>query len=159
MYNSVNEGTGFKEYLLRHTDGHRAAIIRFQFRSGTSMLDHHLPSHLRDRHSRAAEDGASHCPTCRCEDSVEDVPHALFLCESHAVMRASFLDSLREFSGASLYEAFIKLSPVHQTIALLRDDFMSSSADPSQVHRCVDRYLVDIVSHRADILGDSHMSV
>ena len=159
MYKSVNEGTGFKEFLLRHTDGHQAAMIRFQFRSGTSMLDHHLPSHLRDRHTRFAEDGPSGCPTCRSDDSVEDVTHALFCCEAHAAIRASFLDGLRESAGASLFAAFITLSPMHQTIALLRDDFMSSSADPSLVHRCVDSYLVDIVSHRAEILGDSNMFI
>ena len=151
LYKSVTEGIGIKEYLLRHTDGHRAAMIRFQFRSGTSMLHHHLPNHHRDRHSRADDDGPSGCPTCRTDDLVEDVPHALFCCVAHVALRASFLDSLRELVGASLYAAFITLSPMLRTFALLRDDFMSSVADPTIIHRRVDRYLVDIVSHRARV--------
>ena len=155
LYNRVTEGTGFKEYLLRHTDGHRAAMIRFQFRSGTSMLDYHLPSHHHVRHSRDLEDGPSGCPTCRTDDDdlVEDVPHALFCCVAHAALRASFLDSLRELVGASSFAAFMSLSPMCRSVALLRDDFMSSVADPTIVHRCVDKYLVDIVSHRVEIVG------
>ena len=148
LYNRVTEGTGFKEYLLRHTDGHRAAMIRFQFRSGTSMLDHHLPIHHHDRHFRDVEEGPSGCPTCRSESDVEDVPHALFSCPAHATIRATFLESLKELVEASLFAAFITSSPMHQTVALLRDDFMSLSADPSQVHRCVDRFITNIVSHR-----------
>ena len=35
----------------------------------------------------------------------------------------------------------------------MRDDFMSSVADPTIVHRCVDKYLVDIVSHRVEVVG------
>ena len=155
LYNRVTEGTGFKEYLLRHSDGHRAAMIRFQFRSGTSMLDYHLPSHHHVRHSRDLEDGPSGCPTCRTDDDdlVEDVPHALFCCVAHAALRASFLDSLRELVGASSSAAFMSLSPMCRSVALLRDDFMSSVADPTIVHRCVDKYLVDIVSHRVEVVG------
>lgn len=152
LYKSVTEGTGFKEYLLRHTDGHRAAMIRFQFRSGSSMLNHHLPRHHHDRHSRDAEDGPSNCPTCRCNDLVEDVPHALFSCGPHAAMRASFLASLKELVGAPLFAAFIDLCPMERTVALLRDDFMSSCADPSRVHCCVDQYFVDITSNRAQLV-------
>ena len=155
LYNRVTEGTGFKEYLLRHSDGHRAAMIRFQFRSGTSMLDYHLPSHHHVRHSRDLEDGPSGCPTCRTDDDdlVEDVPHALFCCVAHAALRASFLDSLRELVGASSFATFMSLSPMCRSVALLRDDFMSSVADPTIVHRCVDKYLVDIVSHRVEVVG------
>ena len=47
LYNRVTEGAGLKEYLCRHTDGHRAAKIRFQFRSGTSMLTHHRADSAR----------------------------------------------------------------------------------------------------------------
>ena len=100
----------------------------------------------------AAEDGPSGCPTCHTDDLVEDVPHALFCCVAHAALCASFLDSLRELVGASLFAAFISLSPMHRTVALLRDDFMSSVADPTIIHRCVDRYLIDIVSNRAQIV-------
>ena len=37
----IYEGPGFKEYLQRDTRGQQAAQLRFQLRSGTSMLRHH----------------------------------------------------------------------------------------------------------------------
>ena len=99
------------------------------------MLDDHLPSNHHDRHSRDLENGPSGCPTCRTDDDdlVEDVPHALFCCVAHAAQRASFLDSLREFVGASSFAAFMSLSPMCRSVALLRDDFMSSVANPTIV--------------------------
>ena len=86
LYNRMIECTEFKDYLLRHDDGHWAAMIRFQLRSRTSMLEHHLPSRYRDHHSRDVEEGPSGCPTCRSDDDdlVEDFPHALFCYVAHA---------------------------------------------------------------------------
>ena len=156
LYNRVTEGTRFMEYALRHTDGHQAAIIRLQFRPGISMLDYHLPSHHYDRHSRHLEDGSSVCPTCRTHDDdlVEDVPHALFCSVTHgALLRATFLDSLTELADAPFFASFMSLSPMRRSVALLRDDFMSSVANYTIVHRRVDKYLVDIVSRRVDIVG------
>lgn len=50
--------------------------------------------------------------------------------------------------------AFNTLFPSHQTVALLRDDFMSLSAHPSQVHSCVDRYFIDISHIELRLLVD-----
>lgn len=41
LYQRVYEGPGFRQYLQRSTHGQRAAQMRFQLRSGTSMLRQH----------------------------------------------------------------------------------------------------------------------
>lgn len=151
LYNRVNEGAGLKEYLLRHSDGHRAAKIRFQFRSGTSMLAHHRADYLRNH---AHEDDSDACPTCAHADVMEDVPHVLFQCAAYAEFRTALFESLRELAGAALFDAFLALSPFERAASFLRDEFMSEVPDllPA-IHRLVDSFLVDLVSHRTFLLS------
>jgi hypothetical protein len=147
LYNRVTEGAGVKEYLCRHSDGHRATKIRFQFRSGTSMLTHHRADYLR---AHADEEA---CPTCDRAEFVEDVPHVLFVCPAYAVLRSAFFASLRELVGGQQFDAFLALSPFEQAASFLRDDFMSGVPDQLHaVHRLGDTFLVDIVSLRTSLL-------
>ena len=90
---------------------------------------------------------------CTCtQHVVEDIPHALFCCAAHALLRASFLGYLRGLVGASLLGAFMRFSPICWSVALLRDDFMSSIANSTTIHCCVYNYLVVTVSHRIEIV-------
>ena len=62
LYQRIYEGPGFREYLQRSTEGQQAAQIRFQLRSGTSMLRQH-DSRFRDQPSHDTEDRI--CPACK----------------------------------------------------------------------------------------------
>lgn len=151
MYNRVNEGAGMKEFLLRHSDGHHAARIRFQFRSGANLLAHHCADYRR---AHADEDEPTVCPTCAQDGTVEDVSHVLFVCPAYAVLRAALFESLREAVGARLVDAFLALPPMERAVSFLRDDFLTGvPGHKPAVHRPVDRFLVDLVARRTTLLA------
>ena len=80
IYNRVNEGPGVKQYLLRSSGRLQAAQIRFQFRPGTSMLQHHCSRFRNSHHADDDEGENSRCLLCQGEDTVESVQHVLFQC-------------------------------------------------------------------------------
>ena len=157
LYNRVIEGTGFKEYLLRHADGHQAAMIRFHFRSETFMLDYHLPSHHRWLI-------ITWPPLPRFWGCIGHMAHRvaplaaplmmiswrmflmlfLLLCSSCSpaciVNVLRFVERVRwSFILCSLHhDKFVSHVSVRRPI--LRDDFMSSVANHIIVHRCVDKH-------------------
>ena len=80
LYQRIYEGPGFREYLQRNTDGQQAARVRFQLRSGTSMLRQH-DSRFRDQPSH---DRADHiCPACKEIDSIQSIQHVLLHCPAY----------------------------------------------------------------------------
>ena len=85
LYQRVYEGPGYRQYLQRSTQGQRAAQIRFQLRSGTSMLRQH-DSRFRDQASHDTVDRL--CPVCKEPNSIESIQHVLLHCpaeEHHRV--------------------------------------------------------------------------
>ena len=80
LFQHVYEGSGFGQYLQRSTQGQRAAYIRFQLRSGTSMLRQH-DSRFRDRASHDTVDRM--CPVCEEPDNIESVHHVLLHCPAY----------------------------------------------------------------------------
>ena len=149
IYNRVNEGPGVKQYLLRSSGRHQAAQIRFQFRSGTSMLQHHCSRFRNSHHADDEEEENSRCQLCQGEDTVESVQHVLFQCSAYAHIRDPFMSALLQLVGAGNFNVFRSLSFEDQLVAFLRDDFMSSaSAHISAVQRLSDSFLVDVVAFR-----------
>jgi hypothetical protein len=124
-------------------DGHRAAKIRFQFRSSTFMLTHHRADYLR---AQAHEEA---CPTCDRAEVLEDVLHVLFVCPAYTVLRSAYVAALRELVGEQQFNAFLVLSPFERAASFLSDDFMSGALDQLHaVRRYGDGFLVDTVALR-----------
>ena len=89
-----------KGYLQRDTRGQQAAQLRFQLRSGTSMLRHH-DSLLRDQPSYDMEDRL--CAAC-CEPartgSMESLQHVLLHCPEYEHHRAALRAKVACLPGA-----------------------------------------------------------
>ena len=117
LYHRVYEGPGFRAYLQRSTGSHarQAALMRFQLRSGTSMLRQH-DSRFRDQLSHDRQDRI--CPACEQPDSIESVQHVLLHCPVHERRRAA-LRAAQAFPAA--------LTDDEGVIAFLRDDFMGGA--------------------------------
>ena len=99
LYQRIYEGPGFKEYLQRSlsTAGQQGALLRFQLRSGTSMLRQH-DSRFRDQPSHDTEDRI--CPACGEPDSVESVHHALLHCPAYEHHRAALRTKVARLPAA-----------------------------------------------------------
>ena len=146
LYNRVAEGASSKEYLLRHSDGQRAAKIRFRFWSGTSMLAHHRADYLRNH---AHEEDSDACPTCAHADVIimEEVPHVSFQCAAYAEFRTALFVSLRELAGAALFDAILALSSFERAASFMRDDFMSEVPDQSPaIHHLQDLWTISLLT-------------
>ena len=89
LHQRVYEGPRLKHYLQRSIQGQQAAQVRFQLRSGTSMLRQH-DSHFRDQPSHDTKDRI--CPACGEPDSVESLQHVLLHCPIYECQRATLRD-------------------------------------------------------------------
>ena len=126
LYHRVYEGPGFRAYLQRSTGSHarQAALMRFQLRSGTSMLRQH-DSRFRDQPSHDRQDRI--CPACEQPDSIESVQHVLLHCPVHERRRAALRAALAALPTAQAFPA--ALIDDEGVIAFLRDDFMGGAED------------------------------
>ncbi len=97
LYQRIYEGPGFREYLQRSTQGQQAAQIRFQLRSGTSMLRQH-DSRFRDQPNHDREDRI--CPACEEPDSIESIQHVLLHCPAYEHRRAALRSAVASLPGA-----------------------------------------------------------
>ena len=124
LYRRVYEGPGFRAYLQRSTGSHacKAALIRFQLRSGTSMLRQH-DSRFRDQPSHDKQDRI--CPACEQPDSIESVQHVLLHCPVHERRRAALRAALAALPAAQAFPAALTDDEV--VVAFLRDDFMGGA--------------------------------
>ena len=115
------------------------------------MLAHHRVDYLRNH---AHEEDSDACPTCAHADVMEDVPHVFFQCAAYAELRTALFESLMQLAGAALFDAFFALMPFGRAASFLRDNFMSEVPDQlPAIHRLVDSFLVDLVSHRTVFLS------
>ncbi len=140
LYHCVYEGPGFREYLQRSTHGQQAARIRFQLRSGTSMLRQH-DSRLRDQASHDTEDRI--CPVCEEPDSIESIQHVLLHCPAYEHRRAALRAAVASLPAAAASPPV--LFDDEGIIALLRDDFMGGAEEAAIA---VDTFLHGIITFR-----------
>ena len=126
LYRRLYEGPGFRAYLQRstHSHGHQAALMRFQLRSGTSMLRQH-DSRFRDQPSHDREDRI--CPACEQPDSIESVQHVLLHCPTHEPRRVALRAAIASLPAAQASPA--ALIDDEGVISLLRDDFMGGAQE------------------------------
>ena len=118
------EGPEFREYLQRSTEGPQAAQIRFQLRSGTSMLRQH-DSRFRDQPSHDTEDRI--CPACKETDSIESIHHVLLHCPAYEHRRAALRTAIACLPAAQASPPV--LHDDEGVIAILRDDFMGGTEE------------------------------
>ena len=126
----VYEGPAFKEYLKRSlsTPGQQGALLRFQLRSGTSILRQH-DSRFRDQASHDTEDRI--CPTCGEPGSIEYVHHMLLHCPAYEHNRAALRTKVARLLAA---QAFLpELRDEEGVIAFLRDDFMGGAEEATSI--------------------------
>ena len=124
LYPRVYEGRGFRAYLQRSTGSHarQAALMRFQLRSGTSMLRQH-DSRFRDQPSHDRQDRI--CPACEQPDSIESVQHVLVHCPVHERRRAALRAALAALPTAQAFPT--ALIDDEGVVAFLRDDFLGAA--------------------------------
>ena len=124
LYQRIYEGPGFREYLQRSTGSRcsQAALIRFQLRSGTSMLRQH-DSRFRDQPSHDREDRI--CPACEQPDSIESVQHVLLHCPAYEQRRAALRTAVAALPAAQASPPV--LTDDEGVVAFLRDDFMGGA--------------------------------
>ena len=103
LYERIYEGPGFMESFQRYTKGQQAAQIRFQLRSGTSML-WHRDNRFRDQASYDTEDRI--CAACGEPNGIESVHvhhiHYLAYARSWASLRAE-IARFRQLRAAHRY--------------------------------------------------------
>ena len=142
LYHRVYEGPGFRAYLQRSTGSHarQAALMRFQLRSGTSMLRQH-DSRFRDQPSHDRQDRI--CPACEQPDSIESVQHVLLHCPVHERRRAALRAALAALPTAQAFPA--ALTDDEGVIAFLRDDFMGGA---EAALKAADTFLHAVITFR-----------
>ena len=124
LYRCVYGGPELRTYLQRSTGSHagQAALIRFQLRSGTSLL--------RQRHSKF-KDQPSHnwqdriCLACKQPDNIESVQHIFLHCPIHERRKAALRTALAALPAAQAFPA--ALIDDEGVVAFLRDDFMDGA--------------------------------
>ena len=124
LYQRIYEGPGFREFLQRSTQGQKTAQIRFQLRSGTSMLRQH-DSRFRDQPSHDRVDRI--CPACEEPDSLEPIQHVLLHCPAYEHRRAALRTAVACLPAA--HATNLVLVDDEGIIALLRDDFMGGAEE------------------------------
>ena len=140
LYGRVYEGPGLRRYLQRCTHGQQAARIRFQLRSGTSVLRHH-DSRLRDQPSYDTVDRI--CPACGEADSIESVHHVLLHCHEYEHIRAALRDTVSDMPAAQ--DSPPVLIDEDGVVSLLRDDFRGGGEEAAIA---ADTFLHRIITYR-----------
>ena len=99
--------------------------MRFQLRSGTSMLRQH-DSRFKDQPSHDRQDRI--CPACEQPDSIESVQllqHVSLHCSVHERRRAALRTALAALPTAQAFPA--ALTDDERVVAFLQDDFMGGA--------------------------------
>ena len=150
LYQRIHEGPGFREYLQRSlsTAGQQGALLRFQLRSGTSMLRQH-DSRFRDQPSHDTEDRI--CPTCGEPDSIESVHHVLLHCPAYEHHRAALRTKVARLPAAQASPPV--LSDEEGVIAFLRDDCMGGAEEATSAAHTFLQAVITFRNHCVEQFG------
>ena len=121
LYRCVYGGPELRTYLQRSTGSHagQAALIRFQLRSGASMLRQHH-SRFRDQPSHDWQDRI--CLACKQPDNIESVQHIFLHCPIHERRKAALRTALAASPAAQAFPA--ALIDDEGVVVFLRNYFM-----------------------------------
>ena len=158
LYQRIYEGPGFREYLRSSlsTAGQQGALLRFQLRSGTSMLRQHH-SRFRDQPSHDTEDRI--CPTCGEPDSIESIHHVLLHCpayEHHGGHRAALRTKVAIARLPAAHASPQVLSDeelLEGVIAFLRDDFMGGAEEATSAAHTFLQAVITFRNHCVEQFG------
>ena len=136
------------EYLQRSlsTAGQQGALLRFQLRSGTSMLRQH-DSRFCDQPSHDTEDRV--CPGE--PDSMESVHHVLLQCPAYEHHRAALRTEVARLPGAQ--DSPSVLSDAEGVIAVLRNDFMGGAEEATSAAHTFLQAVITFRNHCVEQFG------